>query len=123
MKDNKNLPKVSENTLPSTSNALKDIAEHVLETTGEAIRAAQENPLAANGAEKSNLPPAAKMTSTIKDIGVQFKKDSNATMQDGIEVISLHSKAEAVIGTVNLLERDSENPVQEETPLLNEGKI
>lgn len=107
------LSKVSTTTQsPVLSNNLKDALQFVADKTGEAKKAAENNPLTSAGKPKSSLKGAAKLTNKLKEEGIEACKRGivpQPNMEGGLKNNDLHVAAKAALEILKLPEQQSKS--------------
>lgn len=100
--------KLKDNSLLKPTDSLKEFANDVATTTNSAIENGINNPNASNGTPMEDLHGAAKTTATLKNIGKESK--ANGGMNEGINTILLNTKANTIIQTLDLVEKEQTIP-------------
>ena len=106
------LAKVPPSQLPATSDTLKAALQFAVDKTGEAKKAAMDNPtVTSTGKPKSALKGAAKITNELKEEGIEAHKRgivSQPNMEGGLQNNDMHIAAKAALEILKLSEQKTE---------------
>ncbi len=100
----KHIIKSKDNSLLKTTDSLREVANDVAARTNSAIETGINNLKASNGTPMDNLHGAAKTTATLKNIGKESA--ANGGMNEGMNTILLNTKANSIIQTLDLVEKE-----------------
>lgn len=99
----KPITKQKGNALTKPTDNLREVANNVATRTNNAIKTGINNPKASNGTLMENIHGAAHTAATLKNIGKE--SNVNGGMNEGMNTILLNTKANSIIHTLDLVEK------------------
>lgn len=108
MKSKKEIVKVQQQHPSKTANDLKDALRLVADLTGEAKKAAEDNPYTSSGKLKSSLKGATRITNRLKEEGIEAHKRGlvpTPNMEGGLKNNDMHVAAKAALEGLRLSEQ------------------
>lgn len=112
MKNEKQLAKKPIEQSLTEKDKLKEAIQLVADITGDAKKAAAENPYTSSGKPKAELHGAAKSANAQKEEGIEAYKRGivpKPNMEGGRQNHDLHTQASAALKTMEILERQAPN--------------
>ena len=112
MDSNNKLTKSSPQQPVKNPDNLKDVLQFAADITGDAKKAAEENPFTSSGKPKASLKGAAAITNRLKEEGIEAHKRgivSTPNMVGGLKNNDMHTAAEAALKVFDLFEQQSKS--------------